>query len=105
MVSNPVAQRSQTRLSTFDRVGVVFVAFLGTCLEWMIATTSDITFTPSLFLVFPYPGLAIGVAVSRFGGPHTFVIVSAVANGAIYGLLLYAWDRLANKLSRRVSRS
>jgi hypothetical protein len=81
-------------LSTFDRIGVAVVALLGTCLGWEIATASDIHFTPMLAVIFP--GALVGFAVSKFVGYTVAVIVSGLANGAIYGLLLYGWNRLAN---------
>jgi hypothetical protein len=86
-------------LSTFDRIGVAVVSLFGTCLGWEIATTSDIHFTLMLAVIFP--GTVIGFTVAKLVGLKVAVIVSGVANGAIYGLLMYGWNRLANRLSRR----
>jgi hypothetical protein len=86
-------------LSTFDRIGVVVVALVGACLGWGIATASDIRFTPMLAVFLP--GCAVGFVVSKFVGLKVAVIVSGVANGAIYGLVLYGWNRLANAISGR----
>jgi hypothetical protein len=85
--------------STSDRIGVAVVALLGICLGWEIVTTSDITFTPMLAVIFP--GAVVGFAVAKFVGFNVAVIVSGVANGAIYGLLMYGWNRLANAVSGR----
>jgi hypothetical protein len=88
------------KLSTFDRIGVAFVTLVGAGLGLMIFTASAIRLTPMLALVFP--GFGMGVFVSKFAGPYTSRIVAGVANGTYYGLLLYAWDRLANWLSARL---
>lgn len=93
---------TENRLSTFDRIGIAVVAFLGACIG-SIATASDMTFSPPF--VFLFPGLVVGFEVSKLGGPHTLeMVVSGVVNGAIYGYLLYGWDRLANSLPRRASK-
>ena len=86
-------------LSTFDRIGVAVVALLGTCLGFGIATVNDIAFTPTLALIFP--GSVLGFAVSKFVCRNVAGIVSGVTNGAIHGLLLYGWNRLANRIPRR----
>jgi hypothetical protein len=84
-------------LSTFDRIGVAVVAPLGACLGWEISTANDIVLTPTLALFFPGP--VVGFALSRFAGRNIVGIVSGVANGAIYGLVLYGWNRIANRIS------
>ena len=89
--------KTSATLSRFDRIGVAVVALLGASLGWGIATASDIPFTPMLVLL--VPGLAVGLAVVKFAGFKVAVIASGVANGVIYGLLLYGWNRLANRIS------
>jgi len=86
-------------LDAFDKLGVVVVTLLGTLLGWMIATASDTTLTPVLTIVFP--GVAIGYVAFKLLGLPAAVALTGIANGAIYGLLLYLWDRLVNSLSRR----
>jgi hypothetical protein len=98
---NEHLRRTQERLSGFDKLGVVVVAFLGTVLGLMITMTSDTKLTPSLFVMFP--GLAIGYIAFKLFGLATAVALTAVANGAIYGILLYSWDRLVNRISRRAT--
>jgi hypothetical protein len=48
-----------------------------------------------------FPGAVVGFAVAKLVGYTVAVIVSGLANGAIYGLLLYGWNRIANRISRR----
>jgi hypothetical protein len=84
-------------LDAIDRAGVVVVTILGIGLGLMIATASDVRLTPMLFVMFP--GFGVGYLAFKMFGLTAGVVVTGVANGAIYGLLLYAWDRLANKLS------
>src|ERR1051326_3556463 len=91
--------RKSAPLDAFDELGVVVVTLLGTLLGWMIATTSDTTLTPMLIVLFP--GVAIGYIAFKLLGLPAAVVLTGVANGAIYGLLLYSWDRLVNSLSRR----
>lgn len=93
--------KSSPPLSTFDRIGVAVVAFLGTCLGWKISTANDIVFTLVLAVIFP--GAVVGFAVLKFVGGNIVGIVS-VANGAIYGLVLYGWNRIANRISGRDQR-
>ena len=98
--------RKPGTLDAFDKVGVVVVTILGTCLGLLTAVASDIPLTPMLFIIFP--GLAVGYVASKLFGLTVTVVLMAIANGAIYGLLLYAWDRLANELAsvlRRMSPS
>jgi hypothetical protein len=85
--------KSSTTLSTFDRIGVAVVALLGTCLGWGISTANDIVLTPTLAVLFP--GSVVGFAVLKFVGRNIAGIVSGVANGGIYGLVLYGWNRIA----------
>ncbi len=61
------------RLSLFDRVGIVIVAILGTCIGFLAFLMTDVT----------HP---IGTVVAPFFG-------------ALCAILLYAWDRLANALA------
>ncbi len=86
-------------LDAVDKLGVLVVTLLGTLLGWMIAMTSDIRLTPMLIVMFP--GSAIGYAAFKPFGLSTTVALTGIANGAIYGLLLYSWDRLVNSLSKR----
>lgn len=90
---------TSTQLSAFDRIGVAVVAFLGTLLGWEISNATDIVLAPTLAVVFP--GFAIGVAVSKIVSHNILEMVSGLSNGVIYGLLLYEWDRVANRISRR----
>jgi hypothetical protein len=64
------------RLSLFDRVGVVIVAILGTCIGFLAFLATDVT----------HP---IGATLTSFFG-------------ALCAILLYAWDRLANALAREL---
>jgi hypothetical protein len=88
-------------LSTFDRVGVVIVALLGTCIGFFAALTTDTNF---MGLSIMSPGTLIGAGVASVLGLTAGICVSALANGAIFGLLLYSWDRMANALVDRISR-
>jgi hypothetical protein len=94
--------KTSATLSTFDRIGVAVVALLGTCLgserALEISTAHNVSFTPVLAVIFP--GAVIGFAISTFVGLTVTVIVSGLANGVIYGFLMYGWNRLANRLSR-----
>lgn len=89
--------RKPGTLDAFDKVGVVVVTILGTGIGLMIATTSDIRLTLMLFIIFP--GVAVGYLTFKLFGLTAGVVLTGVVNGASYGLLLYAWDGLANKLS------
>jgi hypothetical protein len=89
--------RKPGTLDAFDKVGVVIVAILGAGIGLMIASGSDLRLTPMLVVLFP--SVAVGHLAFKFFGLTVGIVVTGVANGAIYGLLLYAWDRLANKLS------
>jgi len=84
----------ETHLTTFDRIGVAVVALLGAGIGLFLATANDVVLTPMLFVVFP--GAAIGLAVSKLAGRSVGVIISGIANGGIYGALLYSCHRLAN---------
>ena len=64
------------RLSLFDRVGIVIVAILGTCIGFLALSATDVT-DPSVTAVAPLLG-------------------------AFCAILLYAWDRLANALAREL---
>jgi hypothetical protein len=90
---------TSTQLSAFDWIGVAVVALLGTCLGWEISTAKDIVLTPTLAVVFP--GFAIGAAVSKIVGHNIVEVVSGLSNGAVYGLLLHEWNRVASRISRR----
>ena len=80
----------------FDRVGVVIVTLLGTCMGLMVALASDIRLTPVLALLFPV--LVMGIVVARLFGAAAGVFACGVSNGAAVGFLLYGWYRLANAL-------
>jgi hypothetical protein len=95
--------KTSTQLSTLDRIGVAFVALIGTCLGWGIGTASDIHFTPTQGVIFP--GAVVGFAMANFVGYTVAVIISGLANGAIYGLVLCGWHRIANRISRRGRRA
>ena len=91
-------------LDALDRAGVVIVTILGTCLGLLMALASDIRLTPMFVVMFP--GLAVGYVAAKLFGFTAAVVLTALANGAVYGLLLYSWDRLCSKLSsvlRRMS--
>jgi hypothetical protein len=63
----------------------------------MIAMASDTKPTLMLFVLFP--GLAIGYIAFKVFGLATAVGLTGVANGAAYGVLLYSWDRLVNRIA------
>ena len=83
-------------LNTFDRIGVAVVACFGACLGWEISTADDIILTPTLALIFP--GFEVGTAALKFVGRNIVGIVFGVANGGIYGLVLYCWNQLASRI-------
>ena len=89
--------RTNRRLSTFDRVGVVIVGVIGTLAGLVVALGSHIILTPLLVMLFP--GLLAGWSVAQVFGTTAGVIACGVANGAVCGFLLYAWDRLANAIA------
>ena len=77
--------RSKPEMSAFDRIALVVVTLLGTCLEWMMmARAAYRTLTPILALIFP--GCVIGIGVSKLVGQSMAEFVSGIANGAIYGI-------------------
>jgi hypothetical protein len=89
--------RTARALSLFDRTGIVIVALLATCVG-----------------LFAAAGLALGIASRRdlvgMGEARAFgltaiVCTAALCNGAVFGFLLYAWDRVANALADRLARS
>jgi hypothetical protein len=84
-------------LNVFDRIGVAVVALLGICLGFGIATANDIHFNPMLAVI--YPGSVVGLVASKFVGRNVAVIVSGLANGVIYGTVMYGWNRVANTIS------
>jgi hypothetical protein len=93
-----VGVTARAKLSAFDRVGIVVITLLGTCIGLEIALASDIKPTPILVLLFP--GLLIGFGVGRILGiTAAGVLVCAATNGAAYGLLLYGWYRLSSALA------
>jgi hypothetical protein len=57
-----VGVTAKTKLSTFDRIGLVVVTLLGTCIGLEIGFASDIRLTPMLALLFPGPLIAPGIA-------------------------------------------
>lgn len=89
--------RKPGTLDAVDRAGVVGVTILGTALGLLIAVASDIPLKPIVFVMFP--GFAVGYVAAKLFGFTAAVVLTALANGAIYGLLLYSWDRLCNKLA------
>ena len=96
----------KTSLSTFDRIGVVVVALLGTCLglEGLnMATANDSFGLPAVAVILP--GAVIGFLILKFVGFAVAVIVSGVSNGVIYGVFMYGWNRLANRISGRERKS
>ena len=88
---------ARAKLSAFDRVGIVVITLLGTCIGLEIGLASDIRLTPILALLFP--GLLIGFGVARICGLAAGVFACATANGVAYGLLLYGWYRLSSALA------
>jgi len=83
-------------LDAFDKTGVAVVTILGTGIGSMVALGSDIPLIPFVVIC---PGLAVGYPAAKIFGPTVSIVLTTIANGAIYGFLLYAWDRLANRLS------
>lgn len=81
----------------FDRVGVLIVTVIGSLIGLEIALASDIKLTPLVATLFP--GLLVGVVVARAFGEVAGVITCAVSNGALYGLALYCWIRLATAIA------
>lgn len=88
--------RKPGNLDAFDKAGVVVVTVLGTGIGLIVGLGSDIPLIPFVVIC---PGLALGYLASKLFGTTSGIVVTAIANGAICGLLLYAWDRLCNKLS------
>jgi hypothetical protein len=86
--------RKPGTLDTFDKIGVAVVTILGTGLGLLMAVGSDIRLTPMFVVIFS--GFAVGYVAFKLLGLAAGVVLTALANGAVYGLLLYAWDRLAN---------
>jgi hypothetical protein len=84
-------------LDTLDRAGVVIVTILGTALGLLISVAWDIRLIPMVIVIFP--GVTIGYVAFKLFGLTAGIVVTGLANGAAYGLVLYAWDRLANKLA------
>src|SRR5215469_9455881 len=84
-----------TSLSPFDRVGVGIIALLGICLGFLIAVASDIGVTPLLAVL--YPGVLVGLAFAKLG-LRGAVLACAVSNGMVYGVVWFAWLRVANGL-------
>ena len=72
------------------------MSLFGVCIGLLIASASDVRITPTLVMIFP--GILIGVAVVRFWGATAAVIACGMANGIVYGFLLYGWYRLAGAL-------
>jgi hypothetical protein len=89
--------RAARPLSLFDQVGIVIVAFLATCVG-LFASVGPAFGIAS-------PGSRIGVGGARAFGLTAIVCAAALSNGAVFGLLLYVWDRLANALADRFARS
>src|SRR5580700_7576871 len=61
--------KTSARLSTFDRIGVAVVAFLGACLgcsAWETANANDMSFPPAVAVILP--GAVIGFAAAKFVG-------------------------------------
>src|ERR1700688_2035147 len=96
MVLTEVSQK----LSLFDRVGIVSVTLLGICIGSLFALASDL---PPIVAVL-CPGLLVGLLAARVFGIAAGVVASGVFTGAAYGILLYAWDRLMNRLRQWIAR-
>jgi hypothetical protein len=92
-----VGVTARAKLSAFDRVGIVVITLLGTCIGLEIGLASDIRLTPILALLFP--GILIGLGVARILGVAAGVFACGAANGAAYGLFLYGWYRLSSALA------
>jgi hypothetical protein len=91
--------RKPGTLDTFDKTGVVVVTILGTGIGLIVALGSDVRLIPFVVIC---PGLVIAYPAAKLFGPTVSIVLTAIANGAIYGFLLYAWDRLADKLSNKL---
>ena len=88
------------RLSTFDRVGAVIVAVLGTLAGLVAPGLHSIIPSPTPLLLFP--GLLVGWPAAHLFGMTVGVLACGVPNGAACGFLLYAWHRLANAMAARI---
>jgi hypothetical protein len=50
-------------------------------------------------VIVTFPGVAIGYVAFKLFGLTAGIVATGVVNGAVYGFVLYAWGRLANKLA------
>lgn len=80
----------------------MIVTFLGALIGLEFALASYIRLTPIVALL--SPGLLVGFLVAPVFGIVAGVLASGVFTGAVYGLLLYAWDRLMNRLGQWIAR-
>jgi hypothetical protein len=64
-VTERVGVTPKAKLSAFDRLGIVVVVLLGTCIGLEIALASDFRLTLALALLFP--GLLIGLGAALCG--------------------------------------
>ncbi len=96
-----VMTRVARPLSRFDRAGVIIVALLGLCVGFLAAAATDTKLTLAFGIM--SPGVLIGAGAGKLFGTATGVCVAALSNGAVCGLLLYAWDRITNTLVDRIA--
>jgi hypothetical protein len=89
-------------ISRFDRFGIAVVSTLGLGIGLLIASAYDIGITPTLAII--VPGMLIGVAFARVFGNPGAAIACGIANGVVYGLLLYGWYRVAGALQNALPR-
>jgi hypothetical protein len=68
----------------------------------LIASASDIGITPTLAII--VPGMLIGVAFAHVFGSPGATMACGIANGVVYGLLLYGWYRIADALRNALPR-
>ena len=102
----------QDKLSKFDRIGVGVVAFLGSLIGFLAVLTfltvnharqPDVNPVKVLLVALMFPGVWVGTLVAYVSGSAWAAAwISGPINGAAYGFVFYAWDRVANRVSRRL---
>jgi len=80
-------------LSSFDRAGVAIVAVLGACYGFFLAIGTD-----PLWIAILVPGALVGVSLEQVFETALRTLAIVLCAGSLCGLVLYAWDRLANLL-------
>lgn len=74
------------------------MATIGMLMGLIMGAGSD---SVPMYLI-PAPGVLVGVIAAAAFGRTAGMLTCAVANGAAYGFLMYAWDRLANRAAARL---